>query len=71
MIDCSFELNGKQMSALKCGGQSFPAFSGLGASIPSPIGMSDFGFGHHPARIAMTWHPGASKVAVERTMAKA
>jgi len=40
-------------------------------SIPSPIGMSDFGFGHHPARIAMTWHPGASKVAVERTMAKA
>jgi len=39
--------------------------------IPSPIGMSDFGFGHHPARIAMTWHPGASKVAVERTMAKA
>ena len=31
MIDCSFELNGKQMSALKCGGQSFPAFSGLGA----------------------------------------
>ena len=40
-------------------------------TIPSPIGMSDFGFGHHPARIAMAWHPGVSKVAVERTVAKA
>ncbi len=29
MIDCTFELNGKQMSALKCGATSFPAFSGL------------------------------------------
>ena len=31
MIDCSFELNGKPMSVLKCGAMSFPAFSGLGA----------------------------------------
>jgi len=30
VIDCSFELNGKPMSALKCGAMSFPAFSGLG-----------------------------------------
>jgi len=33
--------------------------------------MSDFGFGHHPARLTMAWHPGASTVAVEGTMAKA
>lgn len=31
MIDCSFELNGKPMSVLKCGAMSFPAFSGLSA----------------------------------------
>lgn len=30
MIDCSFELNNKSMSAFKCGASSFPAFSGLG-----------------------------------------
>jgi hypothetical protein len=29
-MDCTFELNGKPMSALKCGAMSFPAFSGLG-----------------------------------------
>jgi len=29
MIDCTFELNGKPMSAFKCGAASFPAFSGL------------------------------------------
>ncbi|MEJ5211897.1 MAG: DUF2778 domain-containing protein [Burkholderiales bacterium] len=33
MIDCSFELNGKPMSVLKCGAISFPAFSGLGEHI--------------------------------------
>ena len=33
MIDCSFELNGKPMSALKCGGQTFPAYSGLGPHV--------------------------------------
>lgn len=31
MLECSFELNGKPMSTLKCGSMSFPAFSGLGA----------------------------------------
>lgn len=30
MIDCTFDLNGKPMSSLKCGAMSFPAFSGLG-----------------------------------------
>ena len=29
-MDCTFELNGKPMSALKCGAYSFDAFSGLG-----------------------------------------
>jgi hypothetical protein len=33
MPDCTFELNGKPMSALHCGAVSFPAFSGLGKSI--------------------------------------
>ncbi|MDY7579687.1 DUF2778 domain-containing protein [Herbaspirillum sp. RTI4] len=31
MIECSFELNNKPMSVFKCGGKSFPAFSGLQA----------------------------------------
>jgi hypothetical protein len=30
MRQCSFELNGKSMSAFKMGASSFPAFSGLG-----------------------------------------
>jgi hypothetical protein len=30
MIDCTFDLNGKRLSELKCGAYSFPAFSGLG-----------------------------------------
>lgn len=29
MIVCTFELNGKEMSTLVCGANSFPAFSGL------------------------------------------
>ena len=29
MIECTFELNNKPMSSLKCNGQAFPAFSGL------------------------------------------
>ena len=33
--------------------------------------MSDFGFGHHPARLAVAWCPRDSTVAVGRTMAKA
>jgi len=33
MIDCTFELNGKPMSAFKCGATSFPAFSGLGEHV--------------------------------------
>lgn len=33
MIECTFELNGKPMSTLKCGATSFPAFSGLGEHI--------------------------------------
>jgi len=33
VIDCSFELNGKPMSTLKCGATSFPAFSGLGEHV--------------------------------------
>jgi hypothetical protein len=34
-------------------------------SIPSPISMGDLGFGRHPARLAVAWHPADS------TMAKA
>jgi hypothetical protein len=33
MIECTFELNGKPMSTLKCGATSFPAFSGLGEHV--------------------------------------
>ncbi|MEO0444301.1 MAG: hypothetical protein AAFZ92_11290, partial [Pseudomonadota bacterium] len=33
MVDCTFELNGKQMSEFKCGAISFAAFSGLGEHI--------------------------------------
>ena len=40
-------------------------------AIPSPIGMSDFGFGHHPARLAMAWHQWDSMMPVGRAMAKA
>jgi len=40
-------------------------------AIPSPISMSSFGFGCHPARLAVAWHPSDSMVAVKRTMAKA
>ncbi|MNN19399.1 hypothetical protein D3C81_1326410 [compost metagenome] len=29
MLECTFELNGKAMSALRCGALAFPAFSGL------------------------------------------
>jgi len=29
-MDCTFQLNDKPMSSLKCGAMSFPAFSGLG-----------------------------------------
>jgi len=29
MLECTFELNGKDMSALRCGTLAFPAFSGL------------------------------------------
>jgi hypothetical protein len=32
-LDCSFELNDKPMSAVKCGASSFPAFSGQGAHV--------------------------------------
>lgn len=31
MINCTFELNSKPMSALQCGASSFPAFSGFGS----------------------------------------
>jgi len=34
-------------------------------TIPSPISMGDLGFGRHPARLAVAWHPADS------TMAKA
>ncbi len=34
-------------------------------AIPSPISMGDLGFGRHPARLAVAWHPADS------TMAKA
>jgi hypothetical protein len=40
-------------------------------TIPSPISMSDFGFGHHPARLAMAWHQWDSMMPVGRAMAKA
>jgi hypothetical protein len=42
--------------------------AGLNANhipIPSPISMGDLGFGRHPARLAVAWHPADS------TMAKA
>jgi hypothetical protein len=34
------------------------------SAIPSTISMSDFGFGHHPARLAVAWHPGFNGDAV-------
>ena len=33
MLECTFELNGKPLSALKCGMDSYPAFSGLGVHV--------------------------------------
>lgn len=33
MADFTFDLNGKRMSALKCGALSFPAFSGFGLHV--------------------------------------
>lgn len=33
MADCTFTLNGKPLSALKCGPREFPAFSGQGNHI--------------------------------------
>ncbi|WP_454765636.1 DUF2778 domain-containing protein [Cupriavidus campinensis] len=36
MLECSFELNGKEMSELRCGALSFPAFSGLPEHVNQP-----------------------------------
>jgi hypothetical protein len=51
------------------------AYSGLrcvtSVTISSPIGMSNFGFGHDPASLAGEWHPGNLTVKAGRTMAKA
>jgi hypothetical protein len=33
MIECTFELNDKPMSELKCDAKAFPAFSGYGAHV--------------------------------------
>lgn len=48
MIDCSFELNGKPISALKCGTVSFPAFSGYDKNANQPQSACQSGIGPIP-----------------------
>lgn len=36
MTDCTFSLNSKDMSTLRCGASSFPAFSGFGPYANRP-----------------------------------
>lgn len=33
MLECSFDLNGRPMSIVRCSGHSFPAFSGYGQQV--------------------------------------
>ncbi|WP_149137155.1 DUF2778 domain-containing protein [Cupriavidus campinensis] len=45
MLECTFELNGKAMSALRCGALAFPAFSGMPTykNQPESTCIPDFG----------------------------
>lgn len=49
MADCTFTLNGKPLSALKCGTREFPAFSGRGEHINRRQFACSYGTGPIPA----------------------
>jgi hypothetical protein len=48
MLECSFDLNGKSMSAFKVGALSFPAFSGQGTHANKPGSACLVGLGPIP-----------------------
>ncbi|WP_454757394.1 DUF2778 domain-containing protein [Cupriavidus campinensis] len=48
MLECTFELNGKAMSALRCGALAFPAFSGLATHVNRPEFMCTLDSGPIP-----------------------
>lgn len=48
MVECTFELNGKPMSELKCGPHKFPAFSGLSSYVNKRMTACVAGFGAIP-----------------------
>ncbi|HEY1081141.1 MAG TPA: DUF2778 domain-containing protein [Prosthecobacter sp.] len=48
MISCTFELNGKTTSQLKCGAHSFPAFSGRRGHTNKPSSACIVGVGPIP-----------------------
>ncbi|MDE2427169.1 MAG: DUF2778 domain-containing protein [Burkholderiales bacterium] len=48
MIECTFELNNKAMSTLKCGAISFSAFSGLGSKVNQRASVCMAGSGAIP-----------------------